>query len=239
MNKLLLLNISIILNLFSPFAVAETQLYITTGFTPPVTIFYQRVLKEADRRMPEISIVFEELPAERSLVLADQGVNDGECCRIPAIIIKQYKNLQSVDESFFKARFSAFSKKNAAPIHSFEELKPYSVGSVKGWKLVVNKITAVQAAETHIVTTPEQMFQMIEQNRLHYGVLGYLSGLKSISQLKLDNLHAIEPPLIEKDLYLMLHKKHKQYIPVFNKVFKEMKTDGTIDRIYDELMKSF
>lgn len=215
---------------------ANTKIYITTGFTSPVSDFYREVLLEADKRMSDISIIFEVLPAERSLVLANRGINDGECCRIPSVIRNEYKNLIPVDESFFSARFSAFAKKEALDVKRFEDLKPYSVGTVEGWKIAVQKIQSIKPVETHIVTTPEQMFQMIDQNRLDYGVVGYLSGLQAIASLRLDNIKAIQPPLVEKPLFLLFHKKHKALIIEFNRVIRRMKNDGTIDKLYRKLL---
>lgn len=237
MNKqiLILFGLSIIQ---SNLCQAETKIHITTGFTSPVSDFYNSVLTEADKRLKDISISFEVLPAERSLKLANQGLNDGECCRIPAVTAKEYKNLIPVNESFFAARFSAFAKTEKKDIKSFSELKPYAVGTVEGWKIAVIKIKEVNPAETHIVTTPQQMFNMIEQKRIDYGVVGYLSGLKVISELKLKNIKAINPPLIEKNLYLLLHEKHKDISPQFDKVFSSMKADGTIDKLYNGLIKS-
>ncbi|MCW9012726.1 MAG: transporter substrate-binding domain-containing protein [Gammaproteobacteria bacterium] len=217
---------------------AETQLHISSGFTPPVSDFFNSVLTEADKRMKDVSISFEILPAERSLILVNQGINDADCCRIPALLAQEYKNIIPVDISFFSARFSAFSKKNDVPIKSFTDLKPFSVGSVEGWKIAVNKIKEINPAVTHIVTTPEQLFLMLEQDRLDYGVVGYLSGLKTIADLKLNNIHALEPPLEEKQLYLVVHNKHKNLIPLFNEVLNEMKNDGTINSLYSELISS-
>lgn len=238
MNLFSTLITALLLSITTPLCSAETQLHITTGFTSPVSDFYHSVLTEADKRLTDIAISFEVLPAERSLMLANQGINDGECCRIPAVITPEYKNLVAINESFFSARFSAFGKEQTTPINRFEDLKPFAVGTVEGWKIAVIKVKEVKPAEVHIVTTPEQLFQMLDQDRLDYGVVGYLSGLHSMSKLKLDSIHAIEPPLIEKPLYLVLHNKHKALIPVFNKVLIDMKHDGTISRIYNELIKS-
>lgn len=218
--------------------IAETKIHITTGFTSPVSTFYASVLKEIDKQLPDISISFEVLPAERSLVLSNEGTTDGECCRIPAVVAKQYKNLVPVNESFFSARFSAFTKNKSNSIKKFTDLKPYSVGSVKGWKIAVIKVKEAKPAEVHIVTTPEQMFRMINKGRLDYGVVGHLSGLKSIADLGLKEIHAIEPPLIEKPLYLVLHKKHKKLIPEFDRVISKMKKDGSIKKLYNQLLKS-
>ena len=228
----------LVLCIVSSLGTAKTQLHITTGFTPPVSDFFNRVLSEADNRLTDISISFEVLPAERSLILANQGINDGECCRIPSIVSPEYKNLLVVEESFFSARFSAFGKKNSMPIRKFDDLKPFTVGSVEGWKIAVIKVKQIKPAEMHVLTTPEQLFKMIDQDRLDYGVVGYLSGLDAIAKLKLKNIQAFEPPLIEKQLYLLLHNKHKDLIPVFNDVLKQMKKDGSINKIYNELVES-
>ena len=217
---------------------AETQLHITTGFTSPVSDFYNNVLMEADKRLPDIAIQFEVLPAERSLILANQAVNDGECCRIPAVVVKQYKNLLPVDKSFFTARFNAFSKKQNTSIKRFEDLKPFTVGTVEGWKIAVINLKEVKPEGLYIVSTPTQMFRMLEQDRLDYGVLGYLSGLKSIAKLKYNDIHAVLPALAEKPLYLLLHKKHKNLIPLFDDVFQAMEDDGTTNRIYTELLQT-
>ncbi len=238
MNYFSLAATTLVLIFTSTLCRAETHLHITTGFTPPVSDFYNIVLKEADKRLPDISISFEVLPAERSLILLNQGINDGECCRIPSVVVNEYKNLVAIDVSFFSARFSAFSKNIKTSVNSFEDLKPFSVGTVAGWKIAVIKLEEIRPAEVHILTTPGQLFQMLDQDRLDYGVVGYLSGLESISRFKLSTIHAIEPPLIEKPLYLMLHNKHKNLTPVFNQVLNEMQNDGTISRLYNELIKA-
>ncbi len=191
-----------------------------------------------DKRLPDISISFESLPAERALILANQGINDGECCRIPAVLKHEYKNLIPVGISFSSIRFSAFTEKHNKPVHSFQALKPFSVGTVEGWKLAANKIKAVNPAQLYIVTTPEQLFQMMDQGRINYGIFGYLSGLKSISKLNLHNIRVIEPPLVEKPLYLILNSKHRNLIPTFNAVIKQMMNDGTINRLYQQLIES-
>jgi len=172
------------------------------------------------------------------MVLVDQGIYEGECCRIPAVLVEQYQNLMPIDVSFFSARFSAFAKNDKKPVSSFADLKPYSVGTVEGWKIAVKKIKAIQPAKVHIVTTPEQLMQMLDQDRLDYGVAGYLSDLKSISMLNIDSVQAIDPPLVEKPLFLILNKKLKALIPVFNQVLREMQTDGTINRLNSELIES-
>lgn len=218
-------------------SIAAQKIHISTGFTPPVSNFYQSILAELNKRMPGIEISFDALPAERSLLLVDQGINDGDCCRIPDIVLDEYKNLVKVDPSFFSARFSVFSKDHRKTIHKFEDLKPYTVGSVEGWKIAVRNIKRIKPAETYIVTTPEQLFRMLDQDRIDYAVIGYLSGLDTISKLGLKNIHVIEPPLVEKELFLLLNKKHRKLIPQIRDTLIKMKNDGTVNMLYADMIK--
>ncbi len=214
--------------------VNSEDLYISTGFTPPVSDYYNEVLKEIDRRLDDFTIQFEVLPAERSLALVNNGINDGECCRIPAVVTKNYTNLVPVQNSFFTTRFSFFSKDADLKINSFDQLKPYSVVVPKGWKLVVNKVTEAEPRELFVVTAPEQLFRMLEEGRVDIGMVGYLSGLHVIKEHDIKGVSAVDPPMIEKDLFLMLHRKHESLIPMFDNVIKEMINDGTIDKIYSK-----
>ncbi len=217
--------------------VCAIDLHITTGFTPPVSDFFRQVLAEADRRLPDVTIGFEVLPAERSLELVEKGFNDGDCCRIPAVITQSYKRFIAVNESFYSVRFSAFARQPDLAIQSFSDLKPYAVGTVKGWKAAVNRVHAIGPAREYVVTSPEQLFQMLDMGRIDVGVMGYASGLKAISDLQLKDIYALEPPLLKKELFLMLSDKHASLVPVFETVFKAMREDGTIERLYQDMLR--
>ena len=208
------------------------NLHLSTGFTPPVSDFFQLVLQEADNRLHDISITFEVLPAERSLKLVEAGINDGDCCRIPEVIFNSYQHMVAVPVSFYAVRFSVFSRHRDIVIRQFSDLQPYAVGTVKGWKAAVDNLQQVAPAELHIVTQPEQLFKMLDKGRIDFGVMGYMSGLKVIDELQLHDIKAIQPPLIEKPLFLMLSARHQTLVPVFAEVFNEMKQDGTIDKLY-------
>ncbi len=219
--------------------VQAQNLHITTGFTPPVSDFYKEVLMEAARRMgDDLSISFEVLPAERSVELVSRGINDGECCRIPEVINKSYENVVFVNESFARVKFSAFSKDSKLPIFSFADLKPYSVATVRGWKISVIKVHEAGPAVEHVVTTPEQLFEMLANDRIDVGVVGYASGLKTVADLGLEGIHVHEPPLLEVTLYLMLADEHAHLIPEFDAVFGHMREDGTTARLYQDMIDS-
>ncbi len=181
MHKPVILSFSVLLFLvvgvYASGAGAQERLVVNTGFTPPVSTFFHLVVDEAGRRL-DIPVDFQEMPAERSLVLVSAGVDDAECCRIPTVIQQDNPDLMSVPFSFFTARFSAFTRDKTITIKNWQDLQPYTVGVVTGWKILVQNVAKVQPKGYVVLDTPEAMFQMLEQGRIDIATLGYLSGLQ-------------------------------------------------------------
>lgn len=214
---------------------ASAPFKVNTGFTPPVSTIFELVLQEAFGRLGR-QLDFQEVSAERSLILVNDGIDDAECCRIPDVVRKEYRNLIAVPESVFEVRFSAFVTNPEVQVQNWEDLKPYSVGTVTGWKILVNNIGLIQPREYFELDNAEAMFRMLDMGRLDVATLGYLSGRRSLRQLQLqDIVHAVEPPLATRKLYLMLHKKHVALVPRLNEILVELKADGTMDRIVNSV----
>lgn len=210
-------------------------IYITSGFTAPISEFYRLVMHEIDRQLPQIKVEYEVLTAERSINLVNRGINDAECCRIPQVVTKNYKDLIPVTESFYDARFTAFSKRDDLQINSFDDLKPYATATVLGWKILVNNLNRVDPKEKYILSTPAQMMQMLKKDRIEVALLGYESGVIALRNADLQDVHIyLNPPLAEKPLYLMLHKHNKHLIEPISKVIKNLKESGEIERLYHQ-----
>lgn len=221
-----------------PGVTAQPPFTVNTGFTPPVSTIFEQILQESFVRLGR-KLDFQELSAERSLMLVNEGIDDAECCRIPDIVQREYENLVAVPESVFEARFSAFVTHTDMQIGKWDDLQPYAVGAVTGWKILVKNIGLVQPREYFLLDDAKSMFKMLEMGRLEVATLGYLSGLKVLQELELQHVvHVIEPPLATRKLYLMLHKKHSALVPELNKIFAELKADGTVDRIVHSVSKA-
>ncbi len=213
----------------------DTRLVVNTGFTPPISTLFNRILEEALRRVG-LTLEFQAMPAERSLILVASGVDDAECCRIPEVVLKDYPDLVTVRESVFEVRFSAFTRNPAIEIAGWEDLVPYSVATVTGWKILVNNIERIQPRDHFILDTPEAMFQMLALDRIDIATFGYLSGLEVVRRLELDDVRVLKPPLATRALYLMLNKEHAHLAPAFERVLREMKQEGALRRIVDDVI---
>lgn len=218
----------------SPVAAAEV-LVINTGHTPPVSTLFGRILAEAGRRL-RLDIRFQELSAERAIALAADGIDDGDCCRIPAVVAEDYPSLVAVPEPVHTVEFVAFTRDPRIRIRQWEDLKPWSVATVTGWKITVKNMRRVQPKESYVVSTPEAMFRMLQADRIQVALLGRLSGLHAARAVGLRDLRVQEPPLARRELYLMLHRRHQARGPAFAEVFRQMRADGTLQRLVEQVM---
>jgi len=234
--RFLIILIPVLLSTSAP--LQARALYISSGFTPPLSDLFERVLAEVDRRLDSVEIEFQPMQAERSVKLVQAGINDGDCCRVPEVF-KDDERLIFVSPSFVSIRWNAFSRDKNIAISSFEDLKYYSVGVVSGWKLAVNKIRDIAPEHYQILDTPEQMFRMIQLQRLDVGVINYLNGLYALNNLNIEDIHAIQPPLANTPLHLMLSSKHRDLVPEIAAVLEQMEQQGTIAEIYTKFEKDF
>lgn len=204
---------------------------VNTGFTPPVSTVFKEILTEVFNRLGK-NIDFQEVSAERSLILVNEGTDDAECCRILNVVLGEYPNLVIVPEYVFEVHFNAFVADKSIVVTQWNDLKPWSVGTVTGWKILVKNISLVEPREFYVLDTPQAMFRMLEKGRLDVATFGYLSGIKAIHDLQLEHeISPIEKPLATRKLFMMLNKKHADLVPQIARTLAEMKADGSYDAI--------
>jgi polar amino acid transport system substrate-binding protein len=217
-------------------AVASADpLVVNTGFTPPVSTLFNAILGELGRRIDR-EIRFQEMTAERSLMLVNSGVDDGECCRIPGVVLNEYPNLILVPESVFRVEFVAFTKNPQLQIRHWHDLRPYNVATVTGWKILVKNIGRIHPAGFTVLDDAESMFRMLELDRIDIATLSRLSGLDVIRRLGLKGIRVLEPPLAKRDLYLLLHRRHAPLLPRIQRALRDMKADGTMQRLISQVI---
>jgi len=169
------------------------------------------------------------MPSERSLQMANQGEVDGEGLRI-AGLSQHYPNLVQVPERFIGISFVAFSRDAAINLnHGWESLKPYRVAFITGWKMF--ETHAAGAKVVNRVSTPEQMFHMLEDGRIDLALYTRTDGNALIRSLGLSSIAPLSPALKDVDMYLYLNKKHEALVPKIAQALREMKADGTYNKI--------
>jgi len=229
----------VFLSLSSP-SMANDKLVLTTVSTPPYGAggdgpgFVGSVAKELFTRL-NIEIDLVSLPGERSIRSVNEGFVDGELSRIGGMESK-YPNLVMVPEKMLDFDFVAISKNGDIKIENWEDLVPYKIGMVTGWKLFEIKVT--EAKSIVKLSTDEQLFKMLDSGRIDIALFGRWSGHYFLNKLDL-SAHVIEPPLASIASFMYLNKKHQALVEKVSDTLFEMKQDGSYQEIKERTLNIY
>lgn len=228
-----------LLCLLSPATFAQQTIILNTAFSNPIsndaqTGFGDKVLGEAFERMG-YKLETVHLPAERALINADKGIDDGDLLRIGGLQ-KQYPNLIQVPGKIMDLNVMLFTKnKPLFKIRGWESLAFHSISIITGWKVFeINLGQQVNIIKTDNVS---QVFTMLKKNRSDFAGYERWSGLWYLKNTKNTDITLLEPPLMSTPLYTYLHKKHKKLVPKLAAEIKKMKQDGCIEKIFNQILK--
>ncbi len=236
--------LSLFLALSGHSALSQQTLTLNTAFAPPVsneqqTGFADQVVAEALKRIGyKLNTV--RLPAERALINANRGIDDGDLSRV-AGIEKKYPNLIRVPETIMTIDMVLFSKNMPNFVfNGWESVASYSLAIISGWK-ILEKNFARLGNRVEIIKTDnaDQSFTLLQKDRVDFIAYSYWSGLGYLKAHNITNITLINPPLASPEFYIYLHKKHKKIIPELTAALKEMKKDGTTMKLFEKILKPY
>ncbi|MGK5091799.1 transporter substrate-binding domain-containing protein [Deltaproteobacteria bacterium TL4] len=224
------------------FAEIPQKLVLNTSYYAPITspdhtgvldILYQ----ELSKRMG-IAIEIQYLPAERALKNANSGLDDGDVCRILQLnATGNYPDLIRVPEQIMQFQMMVFTLDQKMEVTKPEDLKPYDVGIVTGWKILERNTT--QARSAIQVEEGAQLFTLLEKKRINLAIIERMIGLKLLKDSGLKDVVILKTPFLQGDWYLYLHKKHQALVPMIVEKVQEMKKDGTYQKIFSEVLQRY
>lgn len=225
----------------STLAFAETRpILIGSDAAPPLSTSEQTgmldaIVKEAFSRIGLHADIV-QLPSERSLLNANQGVTDGDLVRIDGLD-KSYENLVKVPEKTCDFDFVAFTKSEGVQLAAgWDSLKPYSVGIITGWKILEDNVHSRILTK---VDSPEALFTLLEKDRVDMIIYNRHEGYGVITKMKLVGVNVVEPPLESREMFLYLNKRHHDIVDGLAESLREMKMDGTFSEITAKSLKKF
>ena len=231
--------IAALLMLPGAFAAERPVLVLNDTNEPPYTTpdhsgFLDVVAGEAFRRVGvELRLI--KLPAERGLINANEGSEDGDLVRI-AGLEKLYPNLIRVPEKLVDWEFAAFSKDKTIP-STWSALQQYDVGLIKGWKIYEKAFAGSQRVST--ADDPAQLFQLLKINRIEVALYERRLGLALMKQQGLKDMHPLAPPLDTREMFIYLHRRHAPLAPKLAEALRAMKREGVYQRVYNEKLMSY
>lgn len=177
-----------------------------------------------------------KLPAERALINANAGVEDGEVSRV-AGIEKFYPNLVPVPEKLVDHHFVAFTRRASLERASWDALRPFSVGYIRGYKIVEKNMPP--GTQTLSANDAEQLMTMLDRGRIDIAIYRRWEGLALAQKMRIRNVHIIEPSLAETGVYIYLHKKHADKVPLIAEALRDIRAEGLFARACREAFSAF
>lgn len=194
------------------------------------------VYKELARRLGIKIIVGNLETAERVLLNANSGTDDGDVGRVLGLE-KSYPNLISIPVPIYHYEMVVFTKSINLETVDAQSIKPYDIGILRGWKILEDISKGAQSV--YSLETSKQVFNMLEKGRIDIALFEKSQGLLVLKEMGLKNIKFLQPNLLEGDFHLYLNKKHKDLIPKVTAELLNMEKDGTIKRIKEEVLKHY
>lgn len=222
----------LLITALSPAVAADLTLNMGFSESSVQGQFQTRITKEAFRRIGK-STEFIQVEAERALINANAGIEDGNLIRVEEID-KIYPNLRRVPEKLIDYDFVVFSTQRDFPISSWLSLQGEEVGLVRGWKIVERNLQGI--ANTTPVRDGELLMQLLANGRVDHVVYERWQGLALLRQAGYSSIHLLEPPVTSEPMYIYLHNKHESLIPALTQSLQAMKQDGSYQAIFNEVL---
>ncbi len=176
------------------------------------------------------------IPAERALIIANAGINDGEILRIGGLQ-DIYPNLIQVPEKLIDLEFVAFTRDPSLQVASWPDLANRPVAIITGWKILERNIPP--GTELVTVKNIDQLFTLLLKGRTDVILYSRWSGLAYIRKNRLQGIRIVEPPLERQGMYVYLHKRHRNLVPKLAEELRALKAEGEDRKLFREVLAPY
>lgn len=219
---------------------AEPVLVLNTSFFAPITsperdgvldLFYAELFKRVG-----LKVEIQASSAERGLLNANSGIDDGDVSRVMGID-QTYTNLLRVPEPVMFYQMVVFTRHANFVVNGTDSLKPFDVGILTGWKILERHIVGTRSLVK--LETGRQLFAMLDKDRIDLAVIEKLEGMHFVQNMGLKGIKILQPAFVEGDWFLYLNKKHAALVPKLAAEIRNMKQDGSYQRIFDDVLRRY
>jgi len=189
--------------------------------------FADSVVVEAFRRIGITAEVI-PLPAERSLINANAGIEDGDALRTRAIE-SNYPNLVRVPEQVMLFEVGGYTFDPNLDVITLGDLSDHAVGIEAGIKVVEGSLA--EHPRLTAVKDLKQLFTLLSNRRVDIALAERWQGNWWANRLGPD-CRILLMPLQREPMFIYLHKRHAALAPRLAAALRDMKADGTHARLF-------
>lgn len=192
-------------------------------------------LQEAFRRIGLTMELVKPESAQRSMFLANEQ-GDGDANRvynIKELAPQNTSNLVQIPEVTHTDVLAVYSIDLDFPVEGWQSIKDYRNGARIGAKIIEKKLPGQRS----FVASTEQLVKMLIAGRLDTFVDFEQISDKAIKDLGMTGkVKRLSPVLLTTPMYSYIHKKYQDLVPKIADALRQMKEDGTFDRIQEEIL---
>jgi polar amino acid transport system substrate-binding protein len=167
---------------------------------------------------------------ERSAVLANEGTTDGDVGRSSGLE-KTYPNLVQVPEPIFLYAPTAFSYQRFDVTGGWESLRGHTVCIRRGLRQTEQRTRELQR---QILADEATILRMLAAGGCDVAVMERNNGLARAAMAADPPLLRLLPPMEVMPLYIYLHKSHAALVPKLSAALRQMRADGSMQRLLGE-----
>jgi len=225
-------------NILVPMSVKSEELSLTftkvSGEHNKITVAAIKILSEAYKNIG-INVIVESLPSKRALYMSNMGITDGELNRVDNIDLT-YTELIKVPVSYLSIKHMAWTKTLDVPNSDSINLTPYTIGFNRGYLFAESY---AKGMDTYVAGTSQQIFKMLDLGRIKVVIAPDYAGNNVITELNLQGIKMLQPPLDTTPVFHYLHKKNKHLLERITGSLVQMQKDGRFKEIITQVETEF
>ncbi|MEZ7198534.1 substrate-binding periplasmic protein [Pseudodesulfovibrio karagichevae] len=196
---------------------------------------FDHILSEAYARLG-YEIELQGYPAERALLLANDGLVDGEAGRV-SVVEKSYPNLIRVPTPIYINRIAILTTD-----------KDTDIDPAKGWGQFANRRTCirngykflesrVKGENRHMVSSYEKMIGLLRNKRVEVCFAEFFDILPALGKVGMGGVRMLCEPMAVNPMYHYLNKRHADLVPRIDAVLRDMAAEGRLKEIELHMMQ--
>jgi polar amino acid transport system substrate-binding protein len=184
------------------------------------------IAQEAMRRAG-IAVVAREVPAERALVSAKSGVTDGDVARFEAVG-RLYPELVRVPEPSLYYQAYAYAYRRFDVSAGWDSLRGRTICLRRGIKLYEMRTAGMSR---QVLDDERSLLRMLRSGGCEVALLEDNNPDVRAAMAASPPLYRLTPQLEGAPLYIYLHKRHAALVPRIAQALRQMRADGTLQRM--------
>ncbi len=178
-----------------------------------------------------IPMKFKIMPSNRSLILANDGMFDGDAARIDQITEK-YSNLRQVPTPLMPIDSYAFGIDPSMEVNQWSDLQDLRIGLKYGLRYMdIN----TEGMQREFFSSFETAFEMLVAHRIDVVICSEVQAQIVIQKyFQGNNIHKLGEAVYQAPLYHFLHQKHTDLIPTIDKYIQELYDSGQHEELLQQ-----